>query len=441
MTVNLKRLILLAGDIAIFYLSLYITLFLRYGEVGPEVKEGHLVSFSILFALSIIVYYIVGFYELRGMKNDTDFGKRFAVALTSNFLIAILLFYFVPAFGIAPKTNLFIFFIIASSASYSWRTWWNRIAGSRSADKRLLLIGSNRILEEVAAHIRENPQLGYEVSFWMKDGLRDKEFKHLAQIIVGNEINLVVIPAHLKTSSAAARKIYQALNLGIEVIDLSELYETIFEKVPLAELEEIWFLENLAKSHRIHDAVKRPLEVILTGIIGIIMIPIAIIVVVAIKFSSPGSAFFTQVRVGKNGKPFIVWKFRTMVTGAEAEGPKWAAPKDKRITPLGIFLRRTHLDELPQLWNIFRGELSLVGPRPERPEFTATLEKEIPYYELRYLVRPGLTGSAQVNYRYGASLDDAYEKLQYDIYYLKHRSFFLDISILAKTVKRIFVDA
>lgn len=441
MSVKLKQLILIGGDIAIFYFSLYLTLAIRYGELTAGIRESHLAPFTILFGFALFVFYIAGFYEVRGLKNNAEFGKRFSITLLVDFLIAIGLFYFIPIFGIAPKTNLFIFFIIMSAASYVWRTWYNSLLSTGGPGKKMLIVGHNRVVEEVVEHIAQNPQLGYELTFTMKEGLRDKDFRHLSSIIQSHHINLIVVPAHLKKSSPVARTIYHNLIFGIEVVDLAELYETLFGKVPLSELEEVWFLENLAKSHPIHDAIKRPLELILAALLGALTLPLAVIIVLSIKLTSPGSAFFTQVRVGKNDKHFILWKFRTMVENAEANGPKWSKPKDKRVTPIGKILRRTHLDELPQLWNIFRGNLSLVGPRPERPEFTESLEKEIPYYALRHLVSPGLTGWAQVNYRYGSSLDDAYEKLQYDIYYLKHRNFLLDLGILAKTLKHLFVTA
>ena len=439
--VKLQQLVLLLGDIITLYLSLYLTLLIRHGEITEYIRKLHFGPFTILFAVWILIFYIIGFYEIRELKNTAHFGKKFALALLINFLLAISFFYFIPAFGITPKTNLFIFLLIFGSAAYAWRTTYNNFLNVRSPAKKILLVGYNQVTQELVNHLGRHPQLGYEIKFWMKEGMQDKEFNHLSQIILANDINLIVVPAHIKKSSRAARLIYKNLTLGIEVTDLAELYETLFQKVPLAELHEVWFLENLAKSHKIHDAVKQPLEIILALTLGMITLPLFLVVAILIKITSPGSAFFTQVRIGKNGRRFVLWKFRTMVEDAEKRGPQWSKPKDPRVTPFGKFLRRAHLDELPQLINIVRGEFSLVGPRPERPEFVAALEKEIPYYELRYLIKPGLTGWAQVNYRYGASIDEAYEKLQYDIYYLKNRSLWLDLLIILKTAKRFFVPA
>jgi len=179
-------------------------------------------------------------------------------------------------------------------------------------------------------------------------------------------------------------------------------------------------------------------EVVLVSLLIVATFPVFSLIAAAILMTSRGPIIFSQKRLGYREREFTIYKFRTMVLEAERGGPQWAKPNDKRTTAVGRFLRRTHLDELPQLWNVLWGELSLIGPRPERPEFVATLEKEIPFYELRHLIRPGLTGWAQVNYRYGASIDDSYEKLQYDIHYLKNRSLALDLLIILKTIRFFF---
>jgi exopolysaccharide biosynthesis polyprenyl glycosylphosphotransferase len=255
-----------------------------------------------------------------------------------------------------------------------------------------------------------------------------------------NKINILVIPAHIKKSSKAARLIYKNLVLGIEVLDLAELYERIFQKVPLAELEEVWFLENIAKSHQIYEFFKKPIEIFLAIVLGIILLPVALLIAVLVAITSPGPVVYRQTRVGQNEHDFLIYKFRTMRTDAEKNGPQLAQQNDQRITPLGKILRKTHLDELPQLLNIVMGELSFVGPRPERPEFIRLIRQDVPYFELRLLVRPGITGWAQINYKYGASVEEMYEKLQYDIYYLKNRSLALDFLILLRTVKYLFTN-
>ena len=172
------------------------------------------------------------------------------------------------------------------------------------------------------------------------------------------------------------------------------------------------------------------------GIISLIFYPF---IILAIKLDSPGPIFFTQRRISQDGQIFKVLKFRSMIEDAEKNGAQWADKEDYRITRVGNFLRKTRLDELPQMWNIFSGQMSFIGPRPERIEFVQQLEKEISYYQIRHIVKPGLTGWAQVNFRYGASVQDSIEKLQYELYYIKHRSLVLDLSILLRTIKIVLI--
>lgn len=437
---GIKQLLLFLGDALWLYASLWLTLLIRYGEVPSSALYTQLAGpFTFIFFVWILIFYVGGLYELSALKNNYLFLRHLLGAIFSAAAISTILFYFIPLFGITPKTTLFIFLGVFGLVSYIWRSIFNDVLTSGKAETRILLVGDSPIVRDLAEAISKHPQLGYEIRFWMKEGLDDKEFSHLSQIIVSEKINLIVIPAHIKKSSRAARAIYQTLVLGIEVVDLADLYEIVYRKVPLAELEEVWFLENIAKSHRMYEILKRPLEIVLAILCFILFLPFALLIGLYISLVDGMPIIYRQKRVGQFGRVFTLYKFRTLRRDAEALGPQWAAhEKDKRAIPLGNLLRRSHLDELPQLWNILRGDLSLVGPRPERPEFTSTLKETIPYYDLRHLIRPGITGWAQINYRYGASTDDAYEKLQYDIYHLKNRSILLDLLIVVKTLRLFF---
>lgn len=437
--VKTKQIFLLLGDIFIFYASLIVALFIRYGGNYKQFLGIHFWPFTVLAIFWFLIFYIADLYDFKSLKNDPDFAKTFVTMIGINAAIAVLLFYLLPL-GITPKVNLFIWLIIFGLSLSIWRSLYNNFLSAGKPLNRILLVGYNKAAEDLINHINKNPQLGYEVKFWMKEGLQDKEFEHLSQIILANDINIIVVPAHIKKNAKAARLIYQNIALGLEVLDLAELYGKIFLKVPLAELEEVWFLENLAKSHKLYDFIKRPIELILTIILSILFLPFSIVIAFLIAITSRGPVILRQNRIGKNNQEFVLYKFRTMIADAEKSGPQWASPKDKRSTPFGALLRRTHLDEIPQLINVLKGESSLIGPRPERPEFVKQLKKEIPFYELRHLVRTGITGWAQINYRYGASVEDAYEKLQYDIYYLKNRSLILDFIIILKTLKLFFVS-
>lgn len=223
---------------------------------------------------------------------------------------------------------------------------------------------------------------------------------------------------------------------GIDVVDGVDFYEESFRKIWVEALNSEWFVYSDGFSHsRATQFRKRACDIVAAALLLVLMGPIFALIAVAIKLNSPGAVLFRQTRVGLHGTTFTILKFRSMVTDAErAGGPVWASEHDSRVTRVGYWLRRFRLDEFPQLVNVLRGEMSLVGPRPERPCFVECLERGIPFYRLRHYVRPGITGWAQVMYRYGASIEDAYEKLQYDFYYAKHMSLACDLKILVKTI-------
>ncbi|RMD66512.1 hypothetical protein D6833_01380, partial [Candidatus Parcubacteria bacterium] len=227
----------------------------------------------------------------------------------------------------------------------------------------------------------------------------------------------------------------------IEIRDIPSLYEEILKKVPLDAIDELWFLEHNSAAKKFYDRLKRAGSLLFALILGAALLPLLLCIAAAIALTSKGPVIYRQTRVGRRGKRFTLYKFRTMRHDAEKDGPKWkmSGINDPRLTPVGKVLVRTHLDELPQLLNVIKGEIGFVGPRPERPEFTALLEKEVPFYQMRHLIAPGITGWAQIRYPYGSSVKDAYEKLQYDLFYLKNRSLVLDCAIILKTLKSLFV--
>ena len=229
---------------------------------------------------------------------------------------------------------------------------------------------------------------------------------------------------------------------GVYVYSIADFCEQFWQKIPPAYVQDDWFAFTSGFNilhNRIQAKLKQLIDIVVAAIMIIVSLPITIPVAIAIKLSSKGPIFYSQVRTGLNGKKFRVYKFRSMYQNAESQGIQWAKEKDPRITTVGSFIRLTRIDELPQLWNVFKGEMSLVGPRPERPEFDLQLREKIPYYDVRYLVKPGITGWAQVRYPYGASVEDAYQKVAYDLYYIKNYSLFLDLAIAFKTLRVVFL--
>lgn len=264
--------------------------------------------------------------------------------------------------------------------------------------------------------------------------LRDKCRKNTVEkIIVGNNLrnNIDYFP-----------EIMSCVPYGVQVMLWVSFMEEIMQQVSIDNLTPDWFYSaNLNVNNPILLSVKRVLDIFLASMGILITMPIIIIVSVLIKLTSRGPVIYSQIRTGKFGAPFNIYKFRTMVEHAEGAVAQWASEDDERCTAIGRVLRKTRIDELPQLWNIIRGEMSFVGPRPERPELMKKMFDEIPYFDLRHIVTPGLTGFAQINYGYGASIEDSKQKLQYDLYYVKHFSPVLDFYIILRTISSMMIGA
>lgn len=433
---NAKKIFLFFGDAAVLYLSLWLTLLIRYQTgFNANIWQRHFWPFTIVYALWLLVFFIAGFYELTIARNDLKFFSTLFTGLLINFALATGFFYFIPSFGITPKTNLFLNLAILALLFSGWRQLYNYLLKYYSVKNSVLIIGKNKETGQISEIIKENPQLGYRVIKQIKP----KDIKtpfDLLELATRRQIKTIVTAIDPHQNLNLVRSLYQCLPLKIHFTDLPSFYEKILGKVPISSIGEVWFLENLTESQKnFYETVKRVMDMVGALIFGLISLLFYPFIALAIKTDSAGPVFFTQRRIGHDGEIFKVIKFRSMVKEAEKDGAKWAVHHDRRITRVGNFLRKTRLDELPQLWNILSGQMSFIGPRPERIEFVQQLEKEIPYYQIRHIVKPGLTGWAQVNFRYGASVQDSIEKLQYELYYIKHRSFILDLGILLKTIK------
>lgn len=436
---KLKPLLAAFGDIAILYGALILTLLIRYGATSyAESFSAHLKPFSIIFIVWLLVFYLSDLYSNKFFKFNLAAAQVFFIAVIVNLVLSIVAFYaFESFFQLTPKTNLLIFGIIFGIFDCLWRLFLSRLFISGGWRKQIIIIGNSSNIIAVAEYLKNNPQTGYHLNLWLKENLNEEKFSDLVDSIVKNKIELVIADTHIKKDSTSAKLIYKLLPLEIQIMDFADFYESIFQKVPLEELEESWFIESITTSRRFYDAFKKIIDAILAVILIIIFSPIIFLAALLIKTTSAGPFIFKQERTGKNNKPFILYKFRTMKNSQK--GPLWTKENDERLTSVGRILRWTHLDELPQLYNILKGDISFIGPRPERSEL-AKLYQKLPFYEIRHIINPGLTGWAQVNYKPSASLEEAYEKFQYDIYYIKNRSLFLDFLIILKTIKYIFLS-
>lgn len=424
-----KRALLIVGDLLIMITSLAAAVFLR-GRGAPvtELAAGAW-PWSIVVAAWIAVLWLSGLYDIRRLRNDVSFISTFLVAVASNLVIAVAFFYLVPV-GIAPKTTLVIFAGVYLVPAIAWRRAFNRFVVGKDGAAPTLLIGSGHAAEELVRTFAAEPRYGYRIVRWIREEPGEDEV-----VQVPDEAEVAIIPRRTANDPALAASLYELLARGVVVRKLDDVYEEVYGKVPLAEVDEAWLLEHVSRKHDVYGELQELLTLALAIVLQVALLPLELVIMALIKLTSPGPVIYRQVRTGQDGKPFTLYKFRTMRADAEKEGPQWSRRNDNRVTWIGRILRYTHVDEFPQLINVLKGEIAFVGPRPERPEFEKTLAREIPHYRVRHLVKPGITGWAQVSYPYGSSVEDSYEKLQYDLHYLRYRSVLMDAFVLLKTLK------
>ena len=427
---KIKRPLMLLVDILLLYLALWLMLKLRFGPDAGLMWQKHFLAFSVIYPLWLLSFYIFGLYDLNLAKNTPSFYWAILKATVLNGLLSTTLFYLFPYFlGVTPKTNLFLNLLFFGILFSLWRYLYNSFVKSSTLGREIVIIGKNPKSLELAEKINSNPQLGYKIA-----AIIDPEKIEELNLKTNPNICTIVTAVNLDHYPELAKKLYQHLAY-FNFESFPNFYEKISGKVPLSQIDEIWFLNNLKEKERgVYEKIKRLSDILIGLIVGAITILIFPFIALAIKLDSPGPIFYKQVRAGRNGKNFSLIKFRSMEKEAEKNGAVWAEKNDPRITGIGKILRKSLIDELPQFINILKGEISSIGPRPERPEFIAQLEEEIPFYQNRHIVKPGLTGWAQVNFKYGNSKEDALEKLQYELYYIKNRSLFLDLKIILKTV-------
>ena len=416
----------------ILYGALILTLIFRYGpNYFGESFDVHLKPFSIIFVIWLVTFYLADLYKEKRLRISPATIQVFILAIIISVTSSVILFYLFPSFfKLTPKTNLAIFALVFGILNIGWRIILVKIYISGGWRNRLLLIGDSPIIDELINYLKNNPQIGYDVA-------AQKSENDISQIIAKNKINIIVIQTYLKKDRKIIKIFYQLLPSKIAIVDLITFYETIFQKLPLKELDESWFIDKITTRRHLYDAIKRLIDICLSLFLIIIFLPLILIIAILTKLSSrQGPVIYKQERIGVNNKPFTLYKFGTMQVD---EGPLWTTENDKRLTWFGKILRYSHLDEIPQLYNILKGDISFIGPRAERRELVE-LYKQLPYYEIRHIIKPGLTGWAQLNYKPSASLEEAREKLQYDIYYIKNRSLVLDLLILLRTVRYLFIS-
>lgn len=442
---NLKKFILLLGDIILFYFALYLALFIRTQKTpSTELWLDHFFPFSIIFVAWLVIFYIANLYDLRLAVNNSKFWQLSSRSLIIASLISITFFYLMPNIGIAPKTNLLIFVFVFAILFFLWRQFYNWSLGAYLPKNNLIIIGLNTEVRELIQEIKERPHLGYKALFIISPNENIQEFNgvkiidnydNLTEIVKENKISTIVISTNPHESAELRNALFACLSLKINYFSLPIFYENIAGKVPINAINQMWFLDNLSEGNKASfDSIKRFIDIVFASVSLVINLPFWSFIALIIKLESKGPIFFIHARLGKDGKIFNIYKFRSM----KDEANDYVSPtieNDSRITKFGSFMRKTRIDELPQLINIIKGEMSFIGPRPERPELVKKLIETIPFYQERMLVKPGVTGWDQVSGEYHSPTEqDTIKKLQHDLYYIKNRSFYLDFLIILKTI-------
>lgn len=427
--------VLLVGDIASFILSLWAALFVRYGTLPErQVFLSHLAPFSILFVVWIGVYFIAGLYEQKTAVIRNNLSQRLLYAQFFNMALAAVFFYFVTFTSIAPKTNLVVYLVVSSVIAFMWRRFAYPVMSARKREQAIL-IGRGVEAAELEREVNGNPRYHFEFALTVD---LDKDLSGaskgvLASRIAEGGISAVVVDFYDAKAQAILPELYELLFAKVRFVDMHGVYEDVFGRVALSLLNHSWFLENISAYPKYaYDALKRAMDFVIALCLGGVSLVIYPLVFIAVRLDDGGPLFIMQERVGQDGLIIRIPKFRSMKASDKGV---WVKENDDRITRVGRFLRTSRIDELPQLLSVLKGDMSLVGPRPDIKALGAELSSQIPYYAMRSIIKPGLSGWAQTRQELPPqSLEETKTRLAYDFYYIKHRSLFLDLKIALQTL-------
>ncbi len=450
---NLRSTTLIVSETALILGAVAASVYLRVGgQASPLVVADMLPKALVITSVCQLCLYYGDLYDDPQLsRNRTELVIRTLRALGTTLLILAALYTLFPALIVArgvlaPAATLVVAAVIAWRLVFAWAT---RQVGPR---ERLLLVGTSAAGLALARELHEREEAGVQVvGFVDPDGNRNEvagplpflgTIEDIPALVRARSVDRVVVSLADARGKLPMDKLLEMKLDGVRFDHFTSVYEEYTGKIAVENLRPSWliFSPGFRKTRRLL-AAKRAVDVA-AGAVGLVLAtPIVVVLAAAVKLTSSGPAFYSQQRVGRDGRLFTVRKLRSMCADAERDtGPVWAKPGgDARVTPLGRLMRRTRLDELPQFWNILAGHMSLVGPRPERPEFVQQLTEQIPFYGQRQVIKPGLTGWAQVRYTYGATVEDAIEKLQYDLFYIKNMSIALDVFIMFETIKTVLL--
>lgn len=447
--IPLRRAILFGGDVVCLVASLVTAAFIRLKPAGVWVTpylRDHAWSMAGIVVNFLLVFYAVGMYERQALTRRRESTLLPLTATLLGLVVNMAMFYarfrMDVGRGILLLACLFIFLSTAAL-----RHLYRVGVGHGFLNRRVLVIGERTGVRRILHLIRVTRDSGMKPFgvVYGRDPIDEPildgtpvlgGLDHLREYVDAYDIDTLVVTTAIARDPAQLRTLRPLRHAGVRILDTAALVEDVAQQIPLDDIDDEWLMHAAMNSSVLHiRKLKRLLDVAVAGVGLCVSVPVWLAAAVLIKLGSPGPVLYRQRRVMKDGETYTLLKFRTMREDAEAiTGAAWSRRDDERVTWIGRWLRRWRIDEIPQLINVLKGEMSLVGPRPERPEFVEVLRERIPYYDERLVAAPGLTGWAQVNFGYGASTDDARQKLQYDLYYIKHMGLRMDVQILLRTV-------
>ena len=439
--VSTRGLTVFAGELLLIFGSVALAAGLQGGELA-----GNLWKIVLVTVVCQLCLYYNDFYDLTLVHSNRELIVRLLQAAGAASIVLGALYFTIPALMIGDGifvSALFVFLV----GILGWRLLFNHLTGSLHMQERILVVGTGETARKVARQILDQRDFPYLIVGFIDDNPARLGERIVNPAIIGTpadipgmiarrEIDRIIVGLSDRRGKLPVEELLKAKMAGVRVEDATTTYERVTGKILIDDLRPSWLI--FSDGFRVSRAVrwtKRAIDLMLSFAMAVITSPLMVLTAIAIAIESGFPVLYCQERVGEGGRPFTLCKFRSMRKDAENGKPIWAKDDDDRITGVGRFIRKTRLDELPQLWNVIHGDMSFVGPRPERPFFVAELARDIPFYQQRHAVKPGLTGWAQVKYRYGASREDAMEKLRYDLYYIKHLSVFFDLTIVFDTVK------
>ncbi|MGA2358187.1 MAG: TIGR03013 family XrtA/PEP-CTERM system glycosyltransferase [Terriglobales bacterium] len=443
---NVRTLILLIGEALIVWTSFLLGAWLVLGEdsyIALNYEGGYLKLFAVT-ALVLLCSHWLDLYDSARLNTKSELYFRLLLVPGLLAFILAAVAYVRPSYLLGRNSSE-IGLLILTFALFGWRIGFSWLVQLPFLVERVYVLGTGDRAQRLVQGLRQNPEPGVEIASWtgkMEGAVtRESVAAHLMEIVRTQKVHRVIVAMPDRRGTIPMEELLDLRLHGVKIEEATSWLEKISGKIEVDDLYPSWLVYGQGfRRSTAFMMVRRALSFLISLIGLILALPSLPFIMLAIRLDSKGPVFYTQDRVGKNGHVFKIRKFRTMRQDAEAaNGPQWAGNHDPRVTRIGKFLRASRLDEIPQLWCVLKGDMAFVGPRPERPEFIDMLSKEIRYYGVRHMVRPGLTGWAQVKYKYGSTVADAREKLQYDLFYIKNASIGLDLLIMFQTVKTVLL--